>query len=425
MSTFFYNMKSLPMKQLFMKPLPMKQLFMKPLPMKQLPMKPLIILSLLVFHLHLKPSAQSIQIAHLNTALQKMGNYKVVGLGEGTHGTSEFQTVRSDIARYLVTKKGFNIICLENSYGWCVALNKYIRTGEGNIDTLMKENLLGMWQNQETKELLEWLKTYNQTHKRKVELTGMDYSCILPAAELIPSLQDPNTNELITELKTRCKELDNAYAHMDTYPRKDLFENGVKGYELIQQIKPLLPDSLALIIYNIESAFNSIYKPVKTQQEASRDEQMAGMVKRMATRDAKIIIFAHQAHLARKSIFDDDSNGGGSGSYLTHYFPQQYFALGTGTSGGTISVTKDRFILHTSRFSPCALPAAPDSSWEQSFAPNGNQFIDCTKIGNQSLKLRFTGYGPPSADDFVNVKLHDLFDGFIFIKTTHATHIRQ
>lgn len=386
-------------------------------------MKYLIACCLLAFKLNLE--AQSIHIGHLNPALQRMGSCKVVGLGEGTHGTSEFQTIRADIARYLITKKGFNIICLENSYGWCVALNTYIRTGTGNIDTLMRHNLLGMWQNEETRDLLVWLKNYNQHHTKKVQLTGMDYSCILPAAQLIPKMEPGKTDSLITLLKTRCKDLDDAYAHMDTYPIKDLLDNGVKGYELIQQLKPLLPDSLSLVLYNIESAFNSIYKPVKTKQEASRDEQMAGMVKRMATPAAKIIILAHQAHLARKSIFDDDSNGGGSGSYLTNYFPHQYFALGTGTFHGTISVTTDRFILNTSRFSSVPLPAAPDSSWEQSFAQKDHLYIDCTKTPDQPLKLRFTGYGPPSANDFVNVNLHALFDGFIFIKTTHATKIRQ
>ena len=41
----------------------------------------------------------------LPACLHGLEQYTVVGLGEGTHGTSEFQTVRTYITRYLVEER--------------------------------------------------------------------------------------------------------------------------------------------------------------------------------------------------------------------------------------------------------------------------------------------------------------------------------
>lgn len=386
-------------------------------------------------------------VQNMEVPFQNMAACKVVGLGEGTHGTSEFQTVRTYITRYLIEQKGFNTVCLENSYGWCVALNQYIQSGKGNLDTIMRTNLLGMWHNEEIKALLVWMRDYNQNHAKKIQLTGMDYSCILPNANIISSISGSLNNvrldTLINKLITYCSFMDNAYADLNEGGKKykwaDILQNGVNGYELVQQIKSelntkdlqstFLHDNLVLLntsLYNCELCFYSIYKPVKQKKESSRDQNMADMIKLFADNnaDARIIVWAHQAHLSRKSIFNDN-NGGGAGSYIEAYFPHQYFVLGTGTAAGTLSATTDAIILNSSRFASYALPMAADSSWEQKIMKldKRNVYLDCTDKNSElpKLKLRFTGYGPAKKQDFVGVRMNELFDGFIFIRNSHAT----
>jgi erythromycin esterase len=389
-------------------------------------------------------------IQTIQPALDKMGAHKIVGLGEGTHGTAEFQTLRAYITRYLVEKKGFTTVCLENGYGWTIALNNYIQTGKGNLDTLMHQYLLGIWQNQETKALLEWMKQYNQHHAAKVQLTGMDYFSISPAAVIVSNFtrqwRKQGIDTLVSQLLFYSECLDDVYADMNRakqkYTSADLFKKGVKGYEVVQALQQALQTVIKQLpvndqhrlteaLYNCEVAFYSIYRPVKERKEASRDEAMANMVKLMAdhTPSAKIIVWAHQAHVARKSIFEGDNNGGGAGFYLDRYFPQQYFVLGTGTAGGSVSVTGDAAITNTSRFATTSLPNAVDSSWEQKLMNinAGNLYIDCTnkQLLLPALKLRFTGYSNVSANDFVPARINELFDGFIFIKETQHTTIRQ
>jgi erythromycin esterase len=170
---------------------------------------------------------------------------------------------------------------------------------------------------------------------------------------------------------------------------------------------------------------------VKEQKEASRDEAMANMVKRIADdqHNAKVVVWAHNAHLAKQSIFGDDANGGGTGKYLQEYYPGNYFALGTGTAGGTFSSTADRFIVSTSRFKSNSLSNVKTGSWEQVMQSGNNKTIYIDARDKQyslpALPLRFTGYGNSSEKDFIPGKINKLFDGFIFIPLTQATHIRQ
>jgi len=392
-------------------------------------------------------------VSNMKPVWKVMEVQEVVGLGEGTHGTSEFQTVRDHITRYLCTEKAFTIVCLENSYGWCVELNKYVQTGQGDLDTLMKHNLLGMWQNAEIRSLLQWMKQYNQTHRKKLQIAGMDYSETATNARLLkPMVQKLNNTTLNTmtdSLLIRATFMDAAYSDFNNakpaYKWNDVMNNGVKAYELARQMKATLDSMqpeltarlsgaemkiLYTLLYNSEQAYYSIYKPVKEKVEVSRDEIMANMVKRIRENHAgaKAIVWAHNAHLAKGKIFGDN-NGGGSGSFLESFYPGKYYVVGTGTAEGTFSATADRFIVNTSAFKNYPLHKAQDGTWEQVINSTGKGavFIDARDKNYPLplLPLRFTGYGFAQRGDFVDSRLNKLFDGFIFIPATQATHMQQ
>jgi erythromycin esterase len=396
------------------------------------------------------PSFKQSMMPSLNT----MAGAQVVGLGEGTHGTSEFQHVRTWITRYLCEEKGFTIIAFENSYGWCIELNKYLQTGAGNLDTLMRQNLLGMWQNAEITELLQWMRQYNQTHRHKLQLAGMDYSETSTNAriiqEAINKLKTPTLTSLTDTLLARAQLMDDAYADMNnakrTYEWSAVLDNGVKAYEVTKRIKATL-DSLSrqlhrqlsgavikalyTALYNSELAYYSIYRPVKEGKEASRDEAMAQMVKKISEdqQGAKVIVWAHNAHLARAQIFGDANSGGVAGMYLNEYFSGNYFVVGTGTAEGAYSSTADRFIVNTSRFKSRSLfPAVPDS-WEFLIrAGNDKTWYMDTRDRQYALpllSLRFTGYRTSDKNDFIMSRLNQLFDGYIFIPVTQATTMQQ
>jgi protein-L-isoaspartate(D-aspartate) O-methyltransferase len=57
-----------------------------------------------------------VETADLTPLLDRIGEARIVLLGEATHGTSEFYTMRARISRELITRKGFRIIGIEGDW---------------------------------------------------------------------------------------------------------------------------------------------------------------------------------------------------------------------------------------------------------------------------------------------------------------------
>ena len=116
--------------------------------------------------------------------IKQMAGKKVVALGEGTHGTAEFYRVRFWLTRILMEEHGYTQVALENDYTDTYLLGQGLRQPAANVSQLMKDHLYGIWQNQESKELLTWLQAYNQTHRRRpLALRGIDAAYVLPEAQ--------------------------------------------------------------------------------------------------------------------------------------------------------------------------------------------------------------------------------------------------
>lgn len=367
----------------------------------------------------------------LPACLHGLEQYTVVGLGEGTHGTSEFQTVRTYITRYLVEEKGFRVICLENSYGGTYELNKHLQAGNADLDSLMHLYMLGIWQNEETRSMLTWIRQYNKSHRDKIVLTGMDFTDPDISTAALQRLNSGTGTDSLSSYSRYLMQAYRAFNRTDTtVERKEWLQKGVEGYELVMRIKVASDErkdtpAFRELLENLRMGFYSIYRPVKEGREASRDEQMAEMVRLISNdrQGSKMVVWAHNAHIAKAGIFDDDSNGGGSGVFLERFFPGKYFAIGTGTFGGTFSATRDRFVVNTSRFSSYKLNDAIKGSWEYMLQGN-DACLDLKRKTPSAPNLlqRFIGYGPGNSEkNYVRIKLDKLFDAFLFIQTTQAT----
>ncbi len=109
--------------------------------------------------------------------LSYLGESKIVGLGEATHGTKEFFQIKHRIFKYLVEEHGFKIFAFECDIGESYYIDKYITEGEGNIDDLMI-NTMHFWtyRTVEVKALLEWMRSYNysRSEEEKIHFIGVD-----------------------------------------------------------------------------------------------------------------------------------------------------------------------------------------------------------------------------------------------------------
>ena len=101
----------------------------------------------------------------LDELVKEAGKAKYALLGEATHGTSEFYTIRAEITKKLIKDHGFSFIAVEGDWPSCYEVNKYVK-GVSEYSTahevLKQFNRwpAWMWANEEMIPLLEWLKEY-------------------------------------------------------------------------------------------------------------------------------------------------------------------------------------------------------------------------------------------------------------------------
>lgn len=118
-----------------------------------------------------EPSAP---LADLRPLRRMVGDAVVVGLGASTHGAHQQAALKQRVVRFLVKKLGFRSLALEEDWANALRLNRYLLTGDGNLDALMAQ-LSTAWRTREMRATLVWLRAYNAEHPHdKVRFVGVD-----------------------------------------------------------------------------------------------------------------------------------------------------------------------------------------------------------------------------------------------------------
>ncbi|WP_437108825.1 erythromycin esterase family protein [Streptomyces sp. enrichment culture] len=96
-----------------------------------------------------------------------VGDARVVGLGEATHGSHDFFALKDRIFRRLVEEKGFRTFALEAPWSTGLRLDAYVVHGKGDPRRIMREEFQRdylWWDNADYLRLVEWMRAYNVRH---------------------------------------------------------------------------------------------------------------------------------------------------------------------------------------------------------------------------------------------------------------------
>ncbi len=105
-----------------------------------------------------------------------IGDARIVGLGEATHGTCEFFQLKHRVVEYLVARQGFTVFAIEANQPECRALNDYVLHGTGDPRVGLDGISFWMWNTQEVLAMFEWMRAWNANpeHHNKIQFTGFD-----------------------------------------------------------------------------------------------------------------------------------------------------------------------------------------------------------------------------------------------------------
>lgn len=96
-----------------------------------------------------------------------IGDARVVGLGEATHSSHDFFSLKDRVFRHLVEEKGFRTFALEAPWSTGLRLNDYVLYGRGDPRRIMREEFqrdYRWWNTTEYLRLVEWMRAYNVRH---------------------------------------------------------------------------------------------------------------------------------------------------------------------------------------------------------------------------------------------------------------------
>jgi protein-L-isoaspartate(D-aspartate) O-methyltransferase len=138
---------------------------------------------------------ESLDQVSLDALLERIGDSRVVLLGEATHGTSEFYRMRSRITQALIEQKGFDIVAAEADWPDAAHVDHYVRDRDVPLRewTAFARFPTWMWRNEEFLELVEFMRLHNQalSPERRVRFAGLDlYSLYNSIAEVLRFLDE-------------------------------------------------------------------------------------------------------------------------------------------------------------------------------------------------------------------------------------------
>jgi protein-L-isoaspartate(D-aspartate) O-methyltransferase len=138
---------------------------------------------------------EDIDSAPVGPLLERIGNARLVLLGEASHGTAEFYRMRARITRALIEQKGFTVVALEADWPDAARVDRYIRgfPPPAAQSSAFARFPTWMWRNAEFGRFVEWLRQWNTDHpapERQVRLRGLDLYSLFASIEAVLAYLD-------------------------------------------------------------------------------------------------------------------------------------------------------------------------------------------------------------------------------------------
>ncbi|WP_185147191.1 erythromycin esterase family protein [Chryseobacterium sp. KBW03] len=345
-----------------------------------------------------------------------IGNSKIVGLGESTHGSSEIYQMKYRISEYLIANKDFNVFSLEANMPESFLMNQYIQEEKGNPKDILKGMYFWLWQTEETLTFVEWLKNYNENHSSKVFFDGFDMQYAKGAIDQIRKTYQENqlSEQEINDLETALKENNRGFRTYSKKSQKILSEYLFLIKEKSISIKNT--EEKSRFLQNVD-----IIRQYIQQNFIKRDKFMSENIKWLKENhlNSKVIVSAHNYHIAKL-------NSDRMGYWINEMYGQDFVNFGFAFYEGTYSASIDgKLGTYNSE------KAGPETLEYKLNSLNIPIFIldlkairkDDNKLGNWILKdilFRKTGSGT-NKNEFTKTNVAESFDYLIFInKSTNS-----
>jgi erythromycin esterase len=280
--------------------------------------------------------------------LEAFKGKEIIAAGEATHGSKEFFTLKHRLFKLLCERSDVRIFGLEESYAAGLLVNDYIN-GRSNLkvaDVVMKMSF--MWRTKEMKDMIEWMKSYNNDvlHKDKITFFGFDFHGPHHAVKLLYKYFEQTDTAYLTQIKPFLKKFEEV-----TYPKEKIGDKEfIENANSISKIRNTLKSNRQKYVLlageekwtETDHLLECLFQYTDTYKSGDvdffkRDPYMCSNVKWIHNLNPggnKIMLWAHNEHVA----------SGGSlpsmGKLLKQEFGDKFYAIGFVFNEGEYTGTK-------------------------------------------------------------------------------------
>jgi len=393
----------------------------------------------------------------LDPLMERIGDARIVMLGEASHGTHEYYTWRSRITKRLIQEKGFNFIAVEGDWPDCYRINRFIKgdaTETKAIDVIKQFRRwpTWMWANWEIVALTEWLYQYNWNLDigKKIGFYGLDvYSLWDSLHEIRAYLQETDPAALAAaERAFRCFS---PYKDEEglSYARSLRLVPQTCEKEVINLLRDFRkrmgsydqdPENIfsteqnALVALNAEKYYRSMLEGGAASWNI-RDQHMQETLERLTEfhgANAKAIIWEHNTHIgdARATDMADEGMVNIGELARKRYGLEDVVLVGFGSYEGSVVAGQS----WSAPMQEMQMPEAIEGSWEELLHQlgSGNKLLMLDELrknllfASNAIKHRAIGvvYNPAFEQygNYVPSIVPLRYDAFFYIDHTRALH---
>ena len=299
--------------------------------------------------------------ADLEPLLRRIGEARVVLIGEASHGTSEFYRMRARITRRLIETKGFDIVAAEADWPDAARIDHYVRHRQAPPSewTAFARFPTWMWRNEETRGFVDWLHERNSSlaYANRTTFCGLDlYSLYTSVRAVIGYLEgvDPALAETARQ-RYGCLSpweadpaaygraaVDGAYHKCEQHVAHMLVEllEKQQAYALKDGERFFDAAQNARLVANAEHYYRVMYYGSRASWNL-RDSHMFETLSNVLDHRgpaSRAIVWAHNSHVGNAIATEMGKRGEHNiGQLCREHFGNDCYAIGFGTNDGTVA----------------------------------------------------------------------------------------
>lgn len=309
----------------------------------------------------------NIDACNIDKLLARIGDSRIVLLGESSHGSAEFYDMRARITKELIEKKGFTIIAAEADWPDATHINHHIQgtTADSQQEqTPFTRFPTWMWMNHSVLNFCHWLKAHNSEIKKtaqKVGFYGLDLYSMSASIQAVLSYLDTVDPETATVARARYGCLTPWASDPSMYAQVSMNRQyRACEKEVLAMLQDLLKKRLdyssadgdrffnaeqnARLVRSAERYYRTMYY-AENNSWNQRDQHMFDTlqsVMRHRGDSSKAVIWAHNSHIGDARATQMSARGELNIGQLTrqHYGNSAYL-IGFGTDHGTVAAASE------------------------------------------------------------------------------------